>query len=135
MQTRTCQNCKEPINGRVDQKFCSPYCKSAYHYEANKLKPKKLFNQINDQLKTNRKILAAYNKSGKSSVRQERLIQEGFNPRIFTHYWKAKNGNTYLFVYEYGFMMIQENDRQKYLLVEWQDYMNAAISLCPQQYH
>ena len=56
-------------------------------------------------------------------MRKEKLIEEGFNPKYFTHYWKAQNGNVYLFCYEYGFMLTKEVSGEKYVLVEWQDYM------------
>jgi hypothetical protein len=47
----------------------------------------------------------------------------GFNPKYFTHYWKNKKGNVYLFCYEFGFLETQEQNKKKYVLVQWQDYM------------
>ncbi|MBS2101393.1 hypothetical protein, partial [Carboxylicivirga linearis] len=96
-----CPHCNEEITGRSDKKFCSPYCKSAYHYQQSKFKETPLFNKIDTQLKANRKILKSYNKAGKATVHKTDLLAEGFNPKYFTHYWKAKNGNLYLFCYEY----------------------------------
>ena len=119
-----CKYCGTPITGRSDKLFCDPHCKGLYHYQANKEKEVSFFKQIDDQLRKNRRILKAYNKGGKVSVRKDQLLREGFHPRIFTHYWKATNGNTYLFVYEYGFMSITENGKQKFVLVQWQDYMH-----------
>jgi hypothetical protein len=118
-----CLYCQETVVGRSDKKFCTPYCKSAYHYQQNKLNDASLFHSIDRQLKDNRRILKSYNKAGKSFVRKEKLIEEGFNPKYFTHYWKAQNGNVYLFCYEYGFMLTKEVSGEKYVLVEWQDYM------------
>lgn len=126
-QSRTCQYCGDPFVGRIDKKFCTPYCKSAWHYEDKKGNPDSFFRKVEFQLKKNRRILATFNKSGKSTIRKEELLTQGFNPRIFTHYWKATNGNTYLFVYEYGFMSIHESNKEKYSLVHWQDYMNDQI--------
>ena len=123
---RHCKNCGEALKGRVDQKFCCHYCRSSYHYESSKHKSQSFFKRVDAQLKTNRRILAVYNKGGKSQVRKEILLAEGFHPRYFTHYWKANNGNTYLFAYEYGFMKIIENGREKYSLITWQDYMNTS---------
>ena len=45
------------------------------------------------------------------------------NPNYFTNYWKSPNGNIYLFCYEFGFMFLKERNIEKYLLIEWQDYM------------
>ena len=56
-------------------------------------------------------------------MRSEVLRAEGFNPRHFTHYWQARNKNYYFFRYEYGFMVTKENGKEKYVLVQWQPYM------------
>lgn len=119
-----CLHCHEAIEGRSDKKFCTPYCKSAYHYQKNKMKSQTLFVQIDHQLKLNRRLLKRYNKAGKTTVRKSLLLSEGFNPKYFTHYWKANNGSLYLFCYEYGFMEKREERALKYVLVQWQAYMN-----------
>jgi predicted nucleic acid-binding Zn ribbon protein len=122
-ETKQCLNCKENIEGRIDKKFCSDYCKSNYHYLRNKEKESSLFKKIDKQLKLNRRILRDFNKAGKSTVRAEKIQKEGFNPRFFTHYWKNKKNDVYLFCYEYGFLKRTENGKTKYILVEWQNYM------------
>lgn len=118
-----CLDCGAVLEGRADKKFCSDYCKSSYHYKHNKNKPTSLFKSIDTQIKQNRRLLKLFNRAGKATVRKEVLIEKGFNPRYFTHYWKAGNGNVYLFCYEYGFMEKVENGRAKYVLVQWQSYM------------
>lgn len=122
---RLCLNCKTELEGRVDKKFCSDYCKSNYNYEKNKLKESSLFKKIDNQLKLNRRLLKEFNKSGKATVRQEKILEVGFDPNYFTHYWKNKKGDVYLFIYEYGFLKRTENGRVKYVLVEWQSYMEG----------
>jgi hypothetical protein len=84
-----------------------------------------LYNQIDNQLKQNRRILKNYNKAGKAVIRKDELIKEGFNPKYFTHYWKNKKGDVYLFCYEFGFLERKENGKSKYVLVQWQPYMNS----------
>jgi len=37
---------------------------------------------------------------------------------------KTERGEVYLFVYEYGFLKKDENGKDKYVLVIWQDYMS-----------
>ena len=118
-----CLHCHEPLVGRSDKKFCSPYCKSTYHYQQNKVRESSLFVKIDLQLKMNRRLLKAYNKAGKATVRKETLLSDGFNPKYFTHYWKNPKGNIYLFCYEYGFMEKKEERAVKYVLVKWQKYM------------
>tara|TARA_R110002050_G_scaffold300660_1_gene471267 strand:+ start:1317 stop:1685 length:369 start_codon:yes stop_codon:yes gene_type:complete len=121
---KKCKNCKEPVEGRMDKVFCSSYCKSTYHYKESKEKENSLFRGIDKQLKLNRRLLKTFNKAGKAIVRSEDLINEGFNPKYFTHYWKNKQGQVYLFCYEFGFFTKTENDKSKYVLVKWQGYMN-----------
>ena len=38
---KKCIECSGEIEGRVDKIFCSPYCKTSYHYEKNKAKNNK----------------------------------------------------------------------------------------------
>ena len=122
---KKCLNCETELIGRIDKKFCDEYCKSAYNYVKDKNKPKTRFQTVDDQLRLNRKILKKYNQGGKVTVRREKLINDGFNPRIFTNYFKTKDDKVYLFCYDYGFLEIEDNSKQKYLLVEWQDYMKT----------
>ena len=81
MPVRYCLDCHEPLEGRSDQKFCSPYCKSAYHYKKNKEQGQTIFRKIDDQIKLNRKLLKNYNRSGKSTIYKDKLLKEGFDPR------------------------------------------------------
>lgn len=120
---KTCPNCNNPINGRSDKVFCDDYCKSSFHYKKNKAAEQSFFEQVQKQLKLNRKILKQFNKAGKATVRKEELISEGFNPKFFTHYWKNKKGDVYLFCFEFGFLSINDNGKDKYLLIQWQSYM------------
>ena len=120
---KACLNCGEKLKGREGKIYCSPYCRSNYHYQKNKDKETTLFKSIDKQLKTNRRLLKNYNKAGKSVVRKESLHQAGFNPKYFTHYWKNQKGDVYLFCYEFGFLEKQESGKSKYVLVQWQDYM------------
>jgi len=116
-----CLECKKTLEGRRDKKFCSVYCKSAYHYQSTKNKAPGIFSRISQQLKDNRRILKKYNVAGQAMPRKEALVKEGFNPNYFTHYWKAKNGNVYLFCFEYGYHDLKDG---KYMLILWQEYMN-----------
>lgn len=119
---RKCPVCQQKLVGRADKKFCSIKCKSLYHYE-RKQESEQFYNTVEKQLKRNRKILKTYNKAGIATVHQQTLLEEGFNPRFFTHYWKNPKGEVYLFVYEYGFLKVKQNTKNKYVLVQWQSYM------------
>ncbi len=120
---KLCLFCKDPLEGRVDKVFCNPNCKSSHHYKLSQEKEANLYNRIDNQLKLNRRILKTFNRSGKATVRKELLLNEGFNPKYFTHYWKNSKNEVYLFCYEFGFIERKENDRIKYVLIHSQDYM------------
>jgi hypothetical protein len=83
------------------------------------------FRKVDKQLHKNRRILKEFNKAGKTTVDQQILTRLGFSPKYFTHYWRAQNRNLYLFCYEYGFMEITENEKKKFVLVQWQPYMES----------
>tara|TARA_R110002020_G_scaffold448014_1_gene660645 strand:+ start:340 stop:705 length:366 start_codon:yes stop_codon:yes gene_type:complete len=117
---KKCPVCNQLIKGRSDKRFCSGSCKNSYHYEKRQ-DTEAFYLEVDKQLKTNRKILKAYNKKGFSTVKKEELLKEGFNPKYFTHYWKNKKDDVYLFVYDFGFMNLK--NEKKYLIVNWQPYM------------
>lgn len=123
---KNCLNCNEELKGRSDKLYCNPYCKSSFHYRKSIEEDKSLFRSIDLQLKLNRRLLKLFNKAGKATVRKEDLIKEGFNPKFFTHYWKNKKSDVYLFCYEFGFLERKENGRSKYVLVHWQSYMEEV---------
>jgi len=118
-----CLACDKELKGRSDKKFCDSYCKSSYHYTQTKEGKKGLYSQIDRQLKHNRALLKSYNKSGKATVRANILLEQGFNPKFFTHYWKNNKNDVYLFVYEFGFIKRKEHNHDKYILIKWQQYM------------
>lgn len=120
---QSCPTCNNPIVGRTDKKYCSIECKRAADYEKRKIEDA-LFLKIDRQLKTNRKILKKYNRVGKTTLRREELTKEGFDPNYFTNYWKNNKGDVYLFVYDYGFLALKDNQKDKYLIIQWQAYMN-----------
>jgi len=118
---RKCPNCNELIEGRVGKVFCNNYCKSNYHYEERKNSPATTFSKIDKQLRLNRKLLKHFNQSGKSTIRKDKILEAGFNPKFFTHYWKNQKGQVYLFCYDVGFLELDENGKTKYVLVDYQE--------------
>ena len=75
-QQRFCRACEKPLTGRSDKKFCDAYCKSAFHYK-NDRNGNNFYQKVERQLKKNRKLLKAFNKAGKATVRAEILIAQG----------------------------------------------------------
>jgi len=124
MESKTCLACGKALKGRSDKRFCDVHCKSSYHYRKSLEEAPRFYNQVDNQLKQNRRILKSFNKAGKAIVRSETILELGFNPKYFTHYWKNKKGDVYLFVYEYGFLKRKEGNNEKYVLIKWQSYMH-----------
>ena len=123
INTKNCPVCGTLLKGRSDKKFCSAKCKSIHQYEQRQ-ETEAFYLKVERQLRINRKLLKRYNKSGFTTIRKSELITQGFEPKFFTHYWKNKKGEVYLFVYEYGFLSKKDNGKEKYVLVTWQNYMN-----------
>ncbi|MDF4223019.1 hypothetical protein PXC01_15550 [Maribacter sp. M208] len=120
---RVCPECNNEVIGRTDKIFCSVKCKSIHQYEKSQIENTFYFS-VDKQLKRNRKILKRYNKSGFTTIRKSILLEEGFNPKFFTHYWKNQKNDVYLFCYDFGFLKTTKNGVTKYVIVQWQDYMN-----------
>ena len=119
---KTCPVCESSIKGRSDKMFCSTKCKSINQYEIRQEK-EIFYLEVDRRLKTNRKLLKAYNYQGFTTVQKAALLNDGFNPNFFTHYWKNSKGDVYLFVYDYGFLDLKKSGKNKYLIVKWQEYM------------
>ena len=123
LKKNECLSCGKELIGRSDKIYCDLHCKSSYHYRKSLDEAPRFYNKVDNQLKLNRKILKNFNKSGKATVRAKVVLELGFNPKYFTHYWKNQRDDVYLFVYEFGFLKKKENNVEKYILIKWQEYM------------
>jgi hypothetical protein len=70
---------------------------------------------VNNKLRRNYRILAELNVEGKTKTTKAKLASKGFDFNYFTNLLQTKNGNTYYFLYEQGYMPL-ENDY--YILVK-----------------
>ena len=123
LKKNECLSCGKELIGRSDKIYCDLHCKSSYHYRKSLDEAPRFYNKVDNQLKLNRKILKNFNKSGKATVRAKVILDLGFNPKYFTHYWKNQRDDVYLFVYEFGFLKKKENNVEIYILIKWQEYM------------
>jgi hypothetical protein len=64
---------------------------------------------INNQLRKNYRILLELNTEGKSKTTRAKLLSKGFDFEFFTNKLHTKTGNTYHFLYDQGYMIL-END-------------------------
>lgn len=119
-QTVHCLTCEKPVKGRTDKKFCDDYCRNSYN---NQLKSTtvNLVRNINNALGKNRRILEASFKIEEemTKITKEKLLQQGFQFKYFTHTYTNKKGNVYFFCYDIGYLLL-ENDW--YLLVRRREH-------------
>lgn len=108
MTDKYCLECKEPIKGRSDKKFCSDYCRNAYNNKVNK-DSKNLIRNTNNRLRKNYKILSKLNSSGKTKITKIKLINNNFDFNLFTSIYTTKTGNVYYYIYDQGYLKL-END-------------------------
>jgi len=111
---KTCLECDEKIIGREDKKFCSDSCRNAYNNKINKDSTNYMRN-INNKLRKNYRILSELNVEGKSKTTKTKLLSKGFDFDYMTNILNTKTGNVYHFVYEQGYM---ELDNDFYMLVK-----------------
>lgn len=121
---RKCPTCKGEIIGRTEKRFCSDQCRFLF----NKVKKKeniseKFIQKVNAARRKNRTLLKQASPKGKTTLRREVLQLAGFNFDHFTHLYRAKNGNTYHFCYDYDYLLLEDG---KVLIVNWQPYMEKG---------
>jgi hypothetical protein len=77
--------------------------------------------RVNNILKKNRTILATLNPNGKTKVIRKKLVSAGFNFEFHTSRYETQNGNSYVFCYEYGYLMLNDDS---YLLVKREESLS-----------
>jgi predicted nucleic acid-binding Zn ribbon protein len=105
---KACLECGEKIVGREDKKFCSDGCRNTYNNKINK-DSSNFMRNVNNKLRKNYRILTALNSNGKTKTTRSKMLNKGFDFEYFTNILETKTGNTYRFVYDQGYMIL-END-------------------------
>ena len=100
--------------GRIDKKFCSDACRNAYNNNVNK-DSKNLIRNTNNRLRKNYRILEVLNPEQKRKISRAKLIEKGFDFNYFTSIYTTKAGTVYYFVYDQGYLAI---DNDFYALVK-----------------
>lgn len=117
---KTCHECEQEFQGRLDAKFCSADCRSTYHNRVNYEK-RAFQRKINKILWNNRQLLHRMNPRGKKSVSHEKLLESGFNFNYFTNIYTTKSGTEYKFCYDYGYF---ESGNSYYTIVKREEYVD-----------
>lgn len=106
--SKICLECGDKIIGREDKKFCNDGCRNSYNNKQNK-DATNLMRNINNRLRKNYRILCELNPEDKTKTTRTKLLQLGFEFEYFTSIYTTKTGTTYFFIYDQGYMPI-END-------------------------
>lgn len=105
---RKCLECGTKIYGRVDKKFCSDGCRNSYNNRINK-DSKNLIRNVNNRLRKNYRILETLNPTQKRKVTRGKLIEYGFDFNYFTSIYTTKAGAIYYFVYDQGYLPLEDD--------------------------
>jgi predicted nucleic acid-binding Zn ribbon protein len=111
---KNCLECGEKIAGREDKKFCCDSCRNAYNNKMNK-DSNNLMRNVNNKLRKNYRILTELNLEGKAKVSRSKLLSKGFDFEFFTNMLLTKTGNTYYFLYDQGYMLLEN---EMYVIVK-----------------
>ncbi len=111
---KNCLECQDKIVGREDKKFCSDGCRNAYNNKINKDSTNFMRN-VNNKLRKNYRILSELNTEGKSKTTRSKLMSKGFDFEFFTSIYNTKTGNTYYFLYDQGYRILEDD---YYMLVK-----------------
>lgn len=109
-EPKTCLSCGKAVKGRSDKKFCDDYCRAAYNNDL-KSASNNLIRNVNNALGKNRRILENLLPQGEPTAKtnRDKLIEKGFQFKYHTHLYQTKNGNTYFYCYEYGYLPLENN--------------------------
>jgi len=116
---KNCLECEELLIGRVDKKFCNDQCRNSFNNKINK-DANDYVRKVNVILRKNRRILISLMNGDKGKATKEQLLLNGFNFYYYTNIYTTKQGKTYYFIYELGYLELEE---EQYALVKKQEYV------------
>ncbi len=109
---RNCLDCSKPLKGRIDKKFCDDYCRNNFNNrQKSRGNHSSFVRNINSALLRNRRVLESILQNGGETARAsgDKLLRLGFYFKYFTHLYTTKNGKTYHYCYDYGYLPL-DND-------------------------
>ena len=114
MGAKKCIECKTPIRGRSDKKYCGDSCRSAHNNRQRGAHRRRLY-QVDRALHRNYQILLELLERPKSVVVRKELNSRGFDFGLMTSWYTTKNGQTYHYIYDLGYLELQ---RDQFLIVQ-----------------
>lgn len=118
MSERQCLECKQPISGRSDKRFCGDQCRNVYNNRDQREHKRNIY-KVNRRLLQNYRILKKLNKGDKTKVTHKKLIDAAFSFSYITSIYRTKAGKIYYFVYDQGYLPL---DNDWYVLVKRQNW-------------
>lgn len=108
-QGRCCRECRAPLAGRSDKKFCDDACRNSYnnrqHYQRNKE-----MRRINRILARNYRILESLNPGDSARCSKQELMLQGFDFHHFTSIRRSSQGFCYYFVYNLAYLFLTDEN-------------------------
>ncbi|MFO7575903.1 MAG: hypothetical protein R6W67_12180 [Bacteroidales bacterium] len=105
---RKCLDCGDVLRGRSDKKFCSDQCRNNYNNRLNK-DANSYVRNVHQLLRRNRRILSDLYDEGRVMVHKDALFALGFNFSFFTHTIETSSGSRFMYCYEFGIRIIEDN--------------------------
>lgn len=105
---KKCLECGTEVWGRVDKKFCCDQCRNTYNNRQNSNENNYIRN-INNLLRKNRRILEGLIEGEKASAKKDKLMALGFNFNYFTNTYTTKDGRTYYYCYDFGYISTKDD--------------------------
>lgn len=115
---KSCLSCGKPVKGRADKKFCNDYCRNNFNnHQKAKSSHSNYVRNVSNILLKNRRILELVKGEKEDHVKsnKEKLAELGFSFKYITHLFKNKEGKTYFWCYDYGYLPL---DNDWYLIVK-----------------
>lgn len=107
MKKKLCLEYQLPIKGRTDKRFCDDSCRNCYNNRLNS-EQNNITRNINAILRKNRRIIATI-LGQQRMVKRSDLLHESYNFKYHTHTLETDKGQTYIFVYNYGFLELEDD--------------------------
>lgn len=103
---RLCSECERPVFGRADKKFCCDACRNAFNNRVN-ADATNFVRNVNNALRKNRRVLLELNPKGEAKVHRDQLLRAGFDFDFFTNTLETKEGKTYHYCYDQGYIGLE----------------------------
>lgn len=107
-EDQICIECSTAFKGRIDKKFCSDQCRTAYNNRQKSIE-NNYIRDVNNILKKNRRILLYFNPEGKNRISRDKLKSKGFDFNYYTSTYTTKEGAQYFYCYEQGYLPIEKD--------------------------